>query len=58
MSSEETEILTNPDQRIIQQITVTDVEKANKLFDDLMGSEVVPRKNFIKTHAKEATYGE
>ena len=58
LSSEETSILTDPTQRIIQKITVEDVQQANKLFDDLMGEAVVPRKNFIKTHAKEATYGE
>ena len=58
LSAEETEILTDPKQRIIQQITVEDVQKANKLFDDLMGGDVAPRKNFIKAHAKEATYGD
>ena len=56
LSAEETEILVDPEQRIIQQITVEDVEKANRLFDDLMGEAVIPRKNFIKAHAKEATY--
>ena len=56
LSAEETEILVDPEQRIIQQITVEDVEKANRLFDDLMGEAVIPRKNFIKVHAKEATY--
>lgn len=58
LSSEETNILTDPKQRIIQQITVEDIEKANRLFDDLMGEAVIPRKNFIKTHAKEATYND
>ena len=58
LSSEETSILTDPAQRIIQKITVEDVQQANKLFDDLMGEAVVPRKNFIRIHAKEATYGE
>jgi len=56
LSAEETEILVDPEQRIIQQITVEDVEKANRLFDDLMGEAVIPRKNFIKTHAKDAVY--
>ena len=58
LSSEETSILTDPTQRIIQKITVEDVQQANKLFDDLMGEAVVPRKNFIKMHAKEATYND
>lgn len=57
MSAEDTEILVDPAQRIIEQVTVDDIEKANKLFDDLMGSSVLPRKEFIKEHSKEATYG-
>ena len=57
MSVDETEeTLTNPDNRDIRQITVNDVSLANKLFDDLMGSKVLPRKAFIQAHSKEATY--
>lgn len=57
MSVEETEeTLTNPDNRDIRQITVEDIQSTNKLFDDLMGSAVLPRKAFIKAHSKEATY--
>lgn len=57
MSDEETEeTLTNPEQRIIKQITVEDIEMANKLFDNLMGDAVIPRKVYIKAHSKEATY--
>lgn len=56
MSVEETEILTDPAQRIIKQITVEDVKKADKLFDDLMGDAIVPRKMFIKEHSNKATY--
>ena len=55
MSVEETEeTLTDPNNRIIKQITVTDIAAADKLFDDLMGDSVVPRKAFIKEHSKEA----
>lgn len=58
MSEDETEILVNPKMRIIKQVTVADVEKANKLFDDLMGNAVEPRKEFIKNHSQEAVqYG-
>ena len=58
MSEDETEILVNPEMRIIKQVTVTDVEKANQLFDDLMGNAVEPRKEFIKNHSQEAVqYG-
>lgn len=57
MSVEETEeTLTNPDNRDIRQITVEDIPSTNKLFDDLMGTAVLPRKAFIKAHSKEATY--
>ena len=56
MDVEETEeTLTNPEQRIIKQITVEDSMAAAKLFDDLMGSQVNKRKDFIKNHSKEAT---
>lgn len=48
MSEDETEILVNPEMRIIKQVTVADVEKANQLFDDLMGNAVGPRKNSLK----------
>ena len=56
MDVEETEeTLTNPDQRIIKQITVEDSMAAAKLFDDLMGTQVTPRKKFIQEHSHEAT---
>ena len=50
------ETLINPESRIIKQITVEDAAAAGKLFEDLMGSAVVPRKNFIRLHSSEATY--
>lgn len=56
MDVEETEeTLTDPDNRIIKQITVDDAAAAGKLFDDLMGTAIIPRKNYIKAHSKEAT---
>lgn len=56
MSEEDTEeTLTDPDNRIIKQITVEDAAAASKLFDDLMGTAIIPRKNYIKAHSKEAT---
>ena len=55
MSIEETEeTLTDPHGRIIKQITVEDINAANKLFEDLMGGSVTPRKVYIKEHSKEA----
>lgn len=56
MSADETEILVNPEQRIIRQITVDDIMKTDDLFDDLMGTKIVPRKEFIQTHSHEAQY--
>lgn len=57
MSAEETQILVDPNQRIIKQISVDDVTATDNLFDDLMGTAIIPRKNFIAAHSKEATYG-
>ena len=57
MSVEETEqTLTDPTQRIIKQITVADVKAADVLFDQLMGTGVTARKQYIKEHSNEATY--
>jgi DNA gyrase/topoisomerase IV subunit B len=59
MDVDETEkTLTNPDERIIKQITVEDIKEANNLFDKLMGTGVVGRKEYIKAHSEEATYNQ
>ncbi len=42
----------NPEHRMLLQVTVKDAASADKVFDILMGSDVVPRKKFIQTHAK------
>ena len=42
----------NPENRMLLQVTVKDAQAADKIFDVLMGSEVMPRKKFIQTHAK------
>ena len=57
MSPDETSILVDPDKRIIKQVTVEDITAADKLFDDLMGTQIIPRKRFIQQHSAEATYG-
>jgi DNA gyrase subunit B len=55
MDVEETEeTLTDPEQRIIKQITVEDINAADKLFENLMGQAITPRKAYIKEHSKEA----
>ena len=56
MSVEETEeTLTDPDNRIIKQITIEDGKAADVLFEQLMGNGSVARKEFIKKHSQEAT---
>lgn len=42
----------NPAQRVLVQVRVNDAEKADAIFNKLMGTEVELRKNFIQTHAK------
>ena len=44
----------DPEKRVLVQIKVSDAEKADAIFNKLMGSEVEPRKNFIQTNAKFA----
>ena len=57
MSVDETEeTLTDPNNRIIKQISVEDAKAADILFEQLMGSGVAARKAYIKEHSKEATY--
>ena len=57
MSVDETEeTLTDPDNRIIKQITVEDAAAADLLFNDLMGTAITARKAFIKEHSSETTY--
>ena len=57
LSPEETEeTLIEPENRIIKQITVEDIQATDRLFDDLMGTAVVPRKLYIKEHSQEAVY--
>ena len=56
MDEIETKILVDPAQRIINRVSVEDAKAADRLFDDLMGDAVVPRKKFIKDHSDEAKY--
>lgn len=56
MDVKETHLLTDPEQRIINQVTVEDAKAADKLFDDLMAENVGPRKAYIKAHSAEATF--
>ena len=59
MDVEETEeTLTDPENRIIKQITVDDITATDRLFEELMGTSVTFRKQYIKEHSKEATYNQ
>ncbi len=42
----------DPKTRVMKQVTIEDAEKAEEVFDVLMGADVAPRKRFIQTHAK------
>jgi DNA gyrase subunit B len=50
--SELWETTMDPKARILRQITIDDAAAADRVFDILMGDEVLPRKKFIQTHAK------
>jgi DNA gyrase subunit B len=43
----------NPKNRILLQVNIEDAKKADRIFDILMGREVLPRKKFIQSYAKE-----
>jgi DNA gyrase subunit B len=42
----------NPLKRVLVQVKISDAEKADAIFNKLMGSEVEPRKAFIQANAK------
>ena len=42
----------DPENRVLLKVNIEDGEKADAIFNKLMGSEVELRKNFIQTHAK------
>ncbi len=43
----------DPERRTMFRVSVQDAEVADATFDTLMGSEVLPRRKFIQTHAKK-----
>jgi len=56
MNSEELwETTMDPARRLLKQVTIEDIQDADKVFDMLMGTDVPARKSFITSHAKEAT---
>ncbi len=44
----------DPETRVLLKITVEDAQKADFVFETLMGDETAPRKNFIQENAKYA----
>ncbi len=56
MNSDELwETTMDPARRILKQVTIEDVQEADKVFDMLMGDDVPARKSFIQSNAKLAT---
>lgn len=57
MGVEDTEeCLTNVETRIVHQVTVEDAQAANRLFTNLMGDNVIYRKQFLKDYAQWSCY--
>ncbi len=52
-SGELWETTMNPENRILLRIEIEDAQEADRIFDVLMGEEVLPRKRFIQTYAKK-----
>jgi len=45
----------NPKNRTLYQVTLEQLKDPNKVFSDLMGDDVEPRREFILKNAKYAT---
>ena len=48
----------NPENRVLIQVKVEDAERADAIFTKLMGDEVLLRKNFIQSRAKDVNVEE
>ena len=42
----------NPEARILLRVSMEDAQEADRIFDTLMGKEVLPRKKFIQAYAR------
>jgi DNA gyrase subunit B len=45
----------NPEKRTLLKVTLGDLRSPDKVFSDLMGDDVEPRRNFILNKAQFAT---
>ncbi len=43
----------DPERRVLLKVNIENAKEADRIFDILMGDEVLPRKKFIETHAKK-----
>jgi len=43
----------NPENRVLLKVNIENAREADRIFDTLMGEEVLPRKKFIQAHAKK-----
>ena len=46
----------DPGSRTLQRVTIEDATMAERIFSELMGDKVEPRKAFIERHAKEVRF--
>ena len=46
----------DPSTRTLQRVTIDDAALAERMFSELMGDKVEPRKRFIEKHAKEVRF--
>ena len=57
MDADELRVTTmDPESRTLQRVTIEDAATAERVFTDLMGDSVEPRKVFIERHAKEVRF--
>jgi len=54
MNAEQLRVTTMaPESRTLQQVTIDDAAMAERVFSDLMGDKVEPRKEFITNNARD-----